>query len=65
MSIITILIGNKLDKKEERAVSKEEAMEWAENHNMGYIETSALSNQNVDMAFVLLSTCNVIYIFEI
>ena len=46
---VLILIGNKKDG--EREVETEEAMTWANTHNMGYFETSAKENLNVDDAF--------------
>ena len=49
-----MLVGNKSDLSENRTVKKEEAIEWAENHKMGYIETSANISENVDIAFINL-----------
>ena len=49
-----ILIGNKSDLAPQRQVSKEEAQEFADQHNMPYIETSVLQNQNVSKAFETL-----------
>lgn len=34
-----------------RQVSREEAIQFAENSKMGFLETSAKSGQNVDFAF--------------
>src|SRR3989338_2449674 len=43
-----ILIGNKSDLSAQRAVTKEEAEEFAERYNMeAYIETCALTGKNV------------------
>lgn len=43
-----ILIGNKSDLNAQRAVSKEEAEEFAERYNMeAYVETCALTGKNV------------------
>ncbi|MEJ2251120.1 MAG: GTP-binding protein [Candidatus Lokiarchaeota archaeon] len=50
-----ILVGNKKDKKEERKVSKQEALEKAKEFNVDYFETSAKTNDNVDKAFETLS----------
>jgi small GTP-binding protein len=50
-----IIIGNKIDKKDERAVLFEEAKEKASSYNVQYMETSAKSNENIDKAFESLS----------
>ena len=49
-----ILIGNKSDLEDNRVVSKSQAMELAEQYHIGYIETSALENRNVDASVKLL-----------
>jgi small GTP-binding protein len=47
-----ILIGCKLDEaRANRQVSREEASAWAQQHSMGYIETSAKEKENVIHAF--------------
>lgn len=47
-----ILIGNKSDLKDQRAVSTEEAESLAETINASnFVETSAKQNKNVDLAF--------------
>lgn len=47
-----ILIGCKLDEaRGNRQVSREEGAQWAQQHNMGYIETSAKEKENVLHAF--------------
>jgi small GTP-binding protein len=50
-----IIIGNKIDKKEERLISLEEAKEKSDFYNVEYMETSAKSNENIDKAFEYLS----------
>jgi len=50
-----IIIGNKIDKEDERLVPVEEAMERAESYSVQYMETSAKSNENIDKAFESLS----------
>jgi small GTP-binding protein len=47
-----ILIGCKSDEaRANRQVTREEAVAWAQQHNMGYIETSAKEKDNVLHAF--------------
>ena len=48
----TLLIGNKCDLTDERAVTREEAEQLAADNNMSYYETSARGNINVQQAFV-------------
>lgn len=52
--LVFILVGNKCDLKESRQVSKEEAMSYAKQHGMNYIETSAKTGLNVKEAFDML-----------
>lgn len=54
-SIVIMLVGNKADLMEElRAVSTEDALEFAENQGLFFFETSALSGENVECAFFKL-----------
>lgn len=54
-SIVIMLVGNKADLMEElRAVSKEDALEFAESQGLFFFETSALSGDNVESAFFKL-----------
>jgi len=46
-----MLVGNKSDLKHQRAVDTNEAMAFAEQHNLAFIETSALDASGVDVAF--------------
>ena len=46
-----ILLGNKIDKTEDRVVSKEEASKKAEELGVVYLETSAKTGQNVEEMF--------------
>jgi len=48
---INMLVGTKSDLAHIRAVPTAEAKEFAERHNMYFLETSALNNANVDIAF--------------
>lgn len=44
-------MGNKTDLKDRREVRKEEAAAYADQHQLAFIETSALDQSNVDHAF--------------
>jgi len=50
-NIVIMLVGNKSDLKHLRAVSTEEAKDFAEKNSLSFIETSALDATNVDTAF--------------
>eukprot|EP00727_Mastigamoeba_balamuthi_P011504 m51a1_g6977 putative rab family gtpase (202) ;mRNA; r:117856-118951 len=47
-----ILIGNKADLEDQRAVSVNEGRQFAEQHGLLFLETSAKTAQNVEEAFV-------------
>ena len=49
--VVIMLIGNKIDKKEQRAVSYEEAEAFARENEMLYIETSARIRIGIQDAF--------------
>ncbi|TXG63071.1 hypothetical protein EZV62_010065 [Acer yangbiense] len=53
-SIVIILIGNKADLVDLRAVPTEDAVEFAEDQGLFFSETSALNGDNVDSAFFRL-----------
>lgn len=55
-NIVVMLVGNKSDLRHLRTVSTEEAMEFAEKHNLAFIETSALDASGVDTAFQRILT---------
>ncbi|MFX1553900.1 MAG: GTP-binding protein, partial [Promethearchaeota archaeon] len=46
-----MILGNKVDRRQERKVSYEKAIEKAEKYYVKYMETSAKLNENVDKAF--------------
>lgn len=50
-NIVIMLVGNKSDLKHLRAVSTDEAKDFAEKNSLSFIETSALDATNVDSAF--------------
>uniref|UniRef100_M4C687 Uncharacterized protein n=2 Tax=Peronosporaceae TaxID=4777 RepID=M4C687_HYAAE len=53
---VIMLVGNKSDLRDLRAVSTEEAMAFAEKNNLAFIETSALEATGVDTAFQRILT---------
>lgn len=46
-----MLVGNKCDLNDKRVISAEEGTEFAMQNGLAFIETSALSAINVDLAF--------------
>jgi Ras-related protein Rab-11A len=46
-----VLIGNKKDLPDQRAVTGGEAIDLADGYGFKYIETSAMTGENVDRAF--------------
>jgi len=53
--LVFILVGHKADQDKNREVTKQEAMAFAADHDMNYIETSAKTMINVEQAFTLLA----------
>lgn len=51
-NIVITLVGNKSDLENTREVSQDEALLFAAQHNLAFIETSALSSTNVDQSFI-------------
>ncbi|XP_034101566.1 ras-related protein Rab-5A-like [Drosophila albomicans] len=49
--LVIALAGNKVDMENNRHVSKEEAIQFATAHNCLFLETSAMSNENVSYTF--------------
>ncbi|KAL9971066.1 hypothetical protein ACROYT_G023551 [Oculina patagonica] len=50
-----ILVANKCDLEEERVITKERGEMLAQNHGIRYVETSALTGENIEQAFTLLT----------
>ena len=50
-SIVIMLVGNKSDLRHVRAVATEEAVAFAQKHNLAFMETSALDSTHVNEAF--------------
>ncbi|CAN1288612.1 Ras-related protein RABA4a [Linum perenne] len=55
-NIVIILIGNKSDLEDQRAVSTEDAKEFAQKEGLFFLETSALNATNVESAFETVLT---------
>ncbi|GLT33725.1 hypothetical protein SLA2020_082890 [Shorea laevis] len=55
-NIVIILIGNKCDLENQRAVPTEDAKEFAEKEGLFFLETSALEATNVETAFLTVLT---------
>jgi GTPase SAR1 family protein len=58
-----ILIGNKCDWEEKRAVTEEQGRALAEELGVPFMETSAKSNINVDEAFFSLARYSILVYF--
>ncbi|KAI8066597.1 small GTPase [Gongronella butleri] len=55
-NIVVMLVGNKSDLRHIRAVSTEEAKQFAADNGLSFIETSALDSSNVELAFQRILT---------
>ncbi|KAL5019890.1 hypothetical protein ScPMuIL_002782 [Solemya velum] len=61
--LVLCLVGNKCDLEESRAVSKDEAEEYASSINSLFYETSALKNMGVDEAFLQVAK-QMVHLYE-
>jgi len=52
--LVTVMAGNKIDLRETGRISKKDALDFAQKHNMQYFETSALTGTNVNIIFETL-----------
>lgn len=55
-NIVIILIGNKSDLEDQRAIPTEDAKEFAEKEGLFFLETSAFNATNVESAFSTVLT---------
>ena len=55
-NILIYLIGNKNDLEDKRQVSQEEGQKFAEENNLVFFETSALTGNNIEEIFVQSAT---------
>ena len=53
-NICILIVGNKSDLEAMRQISTAEAQDFAQEHGLAYIETSAKSDQNVQETFSLM-----------
>lgn len=51
--LVSVLVGNKLDREYEREVDYLEASRWASEHDLLFVETSSASGENTELPFVL------------
>ncbi|UJR25314.1 hypothetical protein I4U23_006665 [Adineta vaga] len=51
MNIIKMLVGNKIDREDERQVTRDEGARFARKHSMLFIEASARTREGVQIAF--------------
>ena len=51
MNLIVMMVGNKCDLQQLREVPIEEAIQFAKEKSIGFMETSALETTNVEQAF--------------
>lgn len=56
VNIVIMLVGNKADLRHLRAVTAEDAKDFAEKENTFFMETSALDSTNVEDAFTEVLT---------
>jgi Ras-related protein Rab-18 len=58
---IKMLVGNKVDKESERAVTKKEGIEFAREYGCLFLECSAKTKVNVEQCFeeLVLKVCNI------
>ncbi|CAB3995318.1 ras-related Rab-37-like isoform X3 [Paramuricea clavata] len=54
-NVVVMLLGNKADKSNERVVKKEEGERLAQENNVAFMETSAKTGMNVDLAFMAIA----------
>ncbi|KAK3586148.1 hypothetical protein CHS0354_033272 [Potamilus streckersoni] len=53
--VVIMLLGNKADMTAERVIRKEEGEKLAKDHNVAFMETSAKTGMNVDLAFMAIA----------
>ena len=51
MNIVKMLVGNKIDREDNREVTRDEGARFARKHSMLFIEASARTREGVQIAF--------------
>ena len=51
-----LLVGNKIDRNDERVVEVEEGQRLADEYDFKYMETSALNGENVEQTFLMMAS---------
>lgn len=51
MNLVKMLVGNKIDREDEREVTRDEGARFARKHSMLFIEASARTREGVQIAF--------------
>jgi len=51
--LVTVLVGNKSDREDEREVEWSEASRWAAENDIHFLEASSLNGENVESPFLL------------
>ena len=59
-NLVMTLVGNKCDLFNKREVTYQEGYEFAQKYNLQFVETSAVTGENVDDTFI--QTANIVYI---
>jgi small GTP-binding protein len=54
-TLITIIIGNKIDLDENKTITRDEAVAYADKYGIPYLETSAVTGNGVQNAFQMLA----------
>jgi len=58
-NLVVTLVGNKCDMDHKRQVSYQEGYDFAQRNNLQFVETSAVTGENVDDTFI--QTANIVY----
>jgi GTPase SAR1 family protein len=53
--IITMIVGNKIDMEEQRTVSKQRGLDYAESKKIAFYEVSAKDGTNIDLIFTRIA----------
>ena len=59
-----VIVGNKVDLEDSKAVEEQEAMSFAEEHHFPFVSTSALNGYNVEFLFQKVASLAIDYIHK-